>query len=247
MQFKVSGGEVIDFEFPNSLEAGDSARTNARAEATKIEALLYQFKSQDCTASKEEIDKAKHRKQELATELAVLNLWRSEVVKRENDLIAQVQSSTSTIEDPLLQAIVLREQFKIKAPYLSDRNSFDKFLLSAVSRWIKERIVEEIAENIPASFFDLTVDFPRKITPTVDISAVWQEFEKMHPRLAVNQIRHRYTSYDSDRFRRPYLDAFTDANAWIAENFPALAKEAIAQIKEKRLNDRKIIPPAQSV
>ncbi len=253
MKFKSVGGSVIDFEFPHSFQQGDARQSQIKAEIAKIDTLLHDLKHDTDIVANKARGKAHKRKRELQTELTFFRLWRSEIGQRENSLMLEAQEYEDSsvcanfIAAALHQAIHLENAKRIpiagqKSGYRYD--PIDTHMLRTLEAWIRNRLADEISEDIPESFIDLLVDCPAKPTPTVNKSAVWDEIKGLPIRAAVNMVRHRHTNYDSDRFKRPYLVAFTSANMWIADNFPQLADEAIAQIDEKMALGGKRIRPS---
>lgn len=57
----------------------------------------------------------------------------------------------------------------------------------------------------------------------------------MPDRVAVNEIRHKFTKYESMIYggKYTYLNLFSRINRWIAIEFPDLKAEALRQIREK--------------
>jgi hypothetical protein len=245
MRFKEKGASEIDFEFPYSFTQGSDRQAEIKAQAKEIDAFLHSVKH----SPGREIDKlrgaAHKKKRELWTELRFFNIWRLEIGHRENDLMAEVQQcedcdiDAKTLAAALYQA--LRREACRRVTKAGGGTSHEQDLLRQIEQFIRDRIADEIAEEIPESFLDLMVDTPLIPKPKADKAAIWEEIKGVPIRAAVNMIRHRHTDYDRDRFTRPYLAAFTSANMWIADNFPQIADEAIAQIDEKMASGGKRI------
>ncbi len=237
MRFKAEGGTENDLEFPCSFKQGSDRQAEIRAETKEIDDFLHSAKHLPGSEAAKARGEAHKRKNAILTELEFLNIWRSEIGQRENDLKMEVQHcedceiDAKTIAVALAQALSRERCSRASAAKAGTAHEQD--LLRALETFIRDRIAEEIAEEVPESFTKLMPDRPSTPTPRADNATIRQQVAGVSIRAAVNMIRHRHTDYDRDRVLRPYLAAFTSANMWIADNFPELASEAIAQIDEK--------------
>jgi hypothetical protein len=213
---------TIAFEMPETFAEGDQRRRDLKAE------LRREAENSD-------------RVHEIRAHLRCLKIWARDVSRieeagREEDCydFDDAEYDLGQLLQYVMHAIRIRSgaNFRDTREYLAE-NPVENLLLNTASEWIRDQIVCDLADNVPEEIrrFVIPDRVPEK--PPIDKAEILKYVKGRPPRYAVNIIRHRFTSYDRDRFLEPYLRAFVRANMWIAENFPTLADEAIAQVDEK--------------
>ncbi len=225
MLLKINAGcntpKAIVFDMPETYESGQSERRSLMAEHKKL-------------------DPKSDRAKELTSRLRAYKIWAREVWRLEMDALGECFDCDDFDYDlrslliSVIHAIHLRSltNFRDSKEYFAE-NPVENRLIAIANEWIRDRIVCDLADNPPAEILQYVIPDREPPTPTINKAEILKFVKGHSPRYAVNIIRHRFTSYDRDRFLEPYLRAFVRANMWIADNFPTLAHEAIAQVDEK--------------
>lgn len=231
MLLKINAGcnapKAIAFDMPETYADGQAQRRSLTSEMATL-------------------DPQSDRAKEVASKLRALKIWSREVGRLEAEALGEAEDYDDFDYDmralmiSVIHAIRLRSManFQDVKDYFSD-NPVEKRLISVVNEWIREQIVVDMADNPPAEILQYVIPDRAPEPPPIDKAAILNSVKGHCPRYAVNIIRHRFTSYDRDRFLEPYLRAFVRANMWISDNFPTLASEAIAQVDEKMVRHGK--------